>query len=35
MSWSYKYDEQKGAGIIRMHRGDTPEFKTVAYMTNE
>lgn len=34
MSWSYTYNEQKNSGIIRLHRGDTAEFKTVAYMTD-
>jgi hypothetical protein len=34
VSWSYKYDERKQSGIIRMHRGDSAEFKTSAYMTD-
>ena len=34
MSWSYKYDEQKGTGLIRMTRADTPQFEVHAMMTD-
>ena len=32
MSWSYSYDEKKEKGIIRLNRGDTPEFQVKAMM---